>query len=703
MKNPDNNRLPGAVIAGAKIGALAFLTCGVLELWCFAVFPWFFAFERYKHFDAVYSLVLLALYSAVGALAGAICGSLLGSLPSLNSDPALRNRVVSALITTLLLLAMEAGSLNPADFNSTLRFLLSKLLLLGVVLAIVLSFRFRVLRPFAVPAIALSLYMAPLAIAEKLPFGHDDKFFRLGMMALTFVLVLSIGTFLHKLLARKARPLIPLAVFGLAGLAISAVLQPAALHQPVSFTSHPGPKPNVILIVMDTVRADHLSAYGYPQNTTPNLEKFQSQAATFLQAASTGDWTLPSHASMFTGYYAARHGARFNNGLPLPLVDKFDTLAEILSRKGFSTAAVISNAAVVNKSLGLHQGFQHFDQTWNSFVVGWSSELHYCLRATLAKLPNFFPANVVADCRPAPKINAAAFGLLDELKARNRPFFLTLNYMDAHTPYVTRPPFNARFGVNTYETNRLIYNELWADRWAKGEPLSQKRLHDMTSRYDAAITSLDAELGRLFDRLRQNDLFENSLIIVTSDHGEALGEKGHLRHGGMSVYENQVHIPLIVKRPHHGNAEVIRQPVSQVDILPTVMEVLGYEPPKDIDGRSLFDLQNVPDRLVFTESYPQPEVYKVGPKRFKVLHQGALAGNHKFIASSNGKRELYDLEADPREEHNLIAEDRELSSQLDQRLRDWRRATALTSTGAGGKLNQDALDRLKSLGYVGGK
>ncbi|MEJ7604833.1 MAG: sulfatase [Bryobacteraceae bacterium] len=560
------------------------------------------------------------------------------------------------------------------------------------------------------PALVLALYMGPLALSETLiNAGHNSRILRLAVLAAVISLVVLAGFAGKTIVERSSQRRLPklamslVILFALSGLALSGLLKPGAAWEAPLSTAHPGPKPNVILIVMDTVRADHLSVYGYGRKTSPNLETFAKSATVFTNATATADWTLPTHSSMFTGLYPKRHGAHFQDEHVVSLDQKFETLAERLSRKGFATSAIVANSPVVSKSFGLHQGFQHFDQSWNPFVVGWSSRLPNTLRGTVGRLRRFMPSPVFTDCRTADKVNAAVYKVIPELQAKERPFFLFLNYMEAHSPYPVPAPFDKFYGQSRPVRDFEPWYDFEEEVLAGKRSLTVAEKNEIAGWYDSALTALDSELNRLFEYLKSRDLFDGSLIVITADHGEALGARGLLEHGGLSLYRDQIHIPMIVKFPGQRAGSVDRNVVSQVDIVPSVLDVLGYGVPAGLEGRSLARATGGDDRLVFSISHPQPDVYKLNPKRFKVTHEAALSNDRKFITSTDGTRQLYDLSADAAEENNLAT--REISSlaSFETSMREWRKSATTNAEGTPAPISPEALERLKSLGYVQGK
>ena len=423
---------------------------------------------------------------------------------------------------------------------------------------------------------------------------------------------------------------------------------------PNSFSDHKN-TPNVILIVMDTVRADHLSLYDYKRDTTPNLIKFSEEATVFANVFSTGAMTLPSHASIFTGLYSRQHGTHndppdFPYGHPLD--DKFLTLAEILSSNGYLTSGIVSNYGFLNNEFGLHQGFQYLDFRFPLPFL--SKQLNFLLRNKVRKLliPFCSPDAFETVYRDAREINKEVFGSLDKLKHNGKQFFLFINYMDAHFPYIPPAPFDNLFPGKDEKFTAKRYESLYENVLKLKQKVTEKEYNHLVSQYDSEITYIDHNLGKLFSRLKELGLYDNSIIVITSDHGEIFGRRNLLQHG-LSVYQDQVSVPLIIRFSNSGTNTIVKENVSIVDIFPTILDELGYMYPSEISGISLKKLKSDNSREIITESYingGHPNWHQ----RFNRTEHAIISGPLKFINSTAGKRELYDLLNDPNEEKNRL-------------------------------------------------
>jgi arylsulfatase A-like enzyme len=461
-------------------------------------------------------------------------------------------------------------------------------------------------------------------------------------------------------------------------------------------------KPNVLLLTLDTVRADHLSLYGYNRNTTPHLAELAGAATVFSQATASGDMTITSHASILTGTYASWNGARphqSSSGNGAPISDKYPTMAEILSEHGYSTAAVVANSGFLTREWGFDRGFQFFDARGAVRMMPPRKEylLRYGARQVLHRVIDTADFDMMF--LRAGEINREAYGLLDRARSSGRPFFLFLNYMDAHSPYAPPAQFDELYpSEKDLSIPDTRYGELFDQLAAGRGQMSEKERQHYISQYDGGIAYMDAEIGRLIDGLKQRGLYQNTLLIIVSDHGEAFGERNLVGHG-LSVNEDQVNVPLIVKYPESDRGQRVEERVDHTDILPTVMEVTGITPPQFLQGFSLRGGVGNANRKLISESFPGSGLISLNSK-FNRIERAIYSGNFKYIDSTAGKRELYDVSADPDEAHNLCSVDAASCSRMQHDLEEWEKATPKT-VSHGKPLDPQTLDRLRSLGYVG--
>jgi arylsulfatase A-like enzyme len=313
----------------------------------------------------------------------------------------------------------------------------------------------------------------------------------------------------------------------------------------------PGP-PNVLLVTLDTTRAGHLGAYRYDRDTSPNLDRLALEGRVYERAYSTCSWTLPAHASLFTGRFPSSHGATHDPAGSLilaeevpdqspalranPLDASLTTLAERLTAAGYRTGAVVAGPWLL-RVFGLGRGFEHYDDAGADSSAG----------------------------RRAQDVSDAALAWIERHAAE--PFFLFLNYFDPHSPYQDPDGLDRMF-----EPRPGVPQAAGAER--------------LPERYDGEIRYMDLHLGRVLDRLRELELYDVSWIVVTGDHGEMLGE--HDLHGhGAGLWEQELRVPLIVKPPaDRADPGRSRQPVQIVDVMPLILDQLGLEIPDQVQGRA---------------------------------------------------------------------------------------------------------------------
>ncbi|MBV8847944.1 MAG: sulfatase [Bryobacterales bacterium] len=451
-------------------------------------------------------------------------------------------------------------------------------------------------------------------------------------------------------------------------------------------------KPNVLLITMDTVRADHVSTYGYERSTTPNLTAFAQGATLYSNALATADFTLPSHASIFTGLYPGWHGAVFAPpAYPLgrPLGANASTVADLLRSRGYWTGAVAANRAYLDAGMGTMKGFTELESFRPVRLADPGRPFYLRLGAErILSLMEDCSAYEMISLRAA-DVNRRAFTLIDR-QHPGAPFFLFLNYMDAHQPYVPPAPFDSMFPGKQRGFKSADFEPLKEAVLTGKHKLSAEERANLISQYDGGIAYTDAEIGKIIARLRETGLYDNTLIIVTSDHGEAFGEHNILEHAANSVYQDQLHVPLIVKYPGQSAGERSDAFVSQVDFMPTILEIAGVPTPAGVQGRSL--RSNEP-RVIFAEARPSPQ------NRPNNIRRAVFDGPTKLVVSQDATRELYNLAADPNEEHNLYDSANPVGKALEDRLSKWVAAMPKQDSKAG-KLDKSTVERLKSLGYV---
>lgn len=462
--------------------------------------------------------------------------------------------------------------------------------------------------------------------------------------------------------------------------------------------------PDILLVVLDTLRADHVSAYGYARKTTPNLDAFAEQATLFEHAYAASSYSLSSHASLFTGLLPSAHGAhavpceiasgdagRYDVSTDYPLENRADTLAELLSRAGYRTGGVAGNGAYLAGWTGLTQGFQYY--------VGPGRFGYYPLSLVLL---NAFPALAHAvserfgerlDRFDAEQITSVA---MRWLAARRRSSsFLFINYFDAHAPYAPPPPYDRRFPA--HQGSKQLNDQDVADAVNQGRRSLRSEERDfLVSRYDGEIAFVDAQLGRLLRWLEAEALLDGMLVIVTADHGEAFGEHQLLGHG-VGLYEDQIHVPLIVKLPHQREGVRLAQRASLLRTLKLIESVRRGE----TDAGSLQAQQSMPTSGILSELWMLPHLCHLARDRFPAPMRAVYQGNFKLIERlSPGPNELYDLQSDPTESRDLLRSDAAAAAIVEKSLLAAVPPFTSRAGGAPPPLNPEDLERLRALGYV---
>ena len=427
------------------------------------------------------------------------------------------------------------------------------------------------------------------------------------------------------------------------------------------------PEPaNLLLISLDTTRADRLSLYGHAKRTTPHLEELAGEGVKFAQAYSATATTGPSHATLFTSLHPYTHGL-LKNGIVLG--SRFETLAERLAAQGYSTHGVLGSYALSAK-LGFDQGFASWDE---DFEVETSS---YEQRAWGGnKLTGGFD-------RPADDTTRRALAWLRTLDEADRPFFLFVHYFDPHDPYA--PPERFR---------------------PEGEMTSLPA--QVRALYDGEIEFMDEQIGVLLHGLRTSDLADETLVVVMGDHGEGLLERdAHATHG-LHIYEEGVRVPLLMRLPGAIPAGTeIRAPFGAVDLLPTVLDLLAIDASDaQFQGTSIAESIRAgrePDAsrpVYLTRRRYDPDRKRPRPDAVGEQHAIRLGRWKYFETPEEGPPELYDLEADPRERRNVAKQNAETTRELSRLLRAWRDEQRHDDSEPS-EIPDDVRQKLEVMGYV---
>lgn len=407
--------------------------------------------------------------------------------------------------------------------------------------------------------------------------------------------------------------------------------------------------PNVLLIVLDTVRADHLSCYGYGRPTTPNIDAFAREGVRFENAIATSSWTPPTHASLMTGRYVYEH--KTDSQQPL-LTDQYATLAEVLSSQGYVSAGFSANTYWITSVSGFDRGFHHFEDYFGS-ITDMVARTIYGMEFRRRVLSRLKYRDKLGRKR-ASDVNSQFLSWIDDREGR--PFFVFLNYVDAHSPYLSPAPYHTLFMDQQQQVREKQISfepppsfngsKDTADLWIAG--------------YDGALNYLDAELGNLFNELRSRNLLDNTLVIITSDHGEAFGEHDKLFQHGHSLHRELIDVPLIVRFPQEvPSGLTISTPVSLRDVPATITSIVAPGSPSVFPGEPLTafwsaggsktDLEKEPILAEVSGREEVPDELPISDGWLKSL----TTKQWHFIIYESGQVELYDMKQDPKETRNL--------------------------------------------------
>jgi arylsulfatase A-like enzyme len=418
--------------------------------------------------------------------------------------------------------------------------------------------------------------------------------------------------------------------------------------------------PNVLLIVLDTVRADHMSAYGYDRPTTRRLDEYARRGVQFDRAVSTAPWTLPSHASLFTGRWHSELTANADRRLDASV----PVLAEFLREHGYVTGGFVGNTTNCNSFYGFDRGFIRYEDFADKAKVS-LVELANCseIGRRVLQLSGLAPRlglDPNVGRKDAPTINR---DVLSWLSGQNgAPFFAFVNYYDAHDPFILPDGVAPKYGPakRTAEQDRVL--RVWQHPDRRALPAAEAEL--IRDAYDDGIAYLDEQVGRLLDAMEARGLLENTIVIVTADHGENLGEHDLYSHG-RSLYEPEVHVPLLVFGPRSvPSGRRVGATASLRDVAATVADLVGLRDASPFPGRSLARHWRSDDSVAGSASDPVlSEVFirttpggepRLSPA-LRVPMRAVFLGDKKYIWYGDGIEELFDLTRDPAEMNNLAA------------------------------------------------
>lgn len=469
-------------------------------------------------------------------------------------------------------------------------------------------------------------------------------------------------------------------------------------------------RPNVVCVVLDSARAGNCSTYGYSRPTTPHLDRLAAEGAVYEEAISVGCWTLPVHASLFTGLYSLRHGVTISRHA---LSADVPTLAQQMTALGYRTAS-FSNNAYISDATGLTRGFEHVDDVWRvtnprgvslprlSERIKRLERRGPLLRPLVGLLRRAKRARTILKAWRSRKDSGASYTnqrIREWLRgsADDRPFFIFVNYMEAHEPYLPPYPYNRRFISGRFSPWRVVRTTGRRDEILSGE--GKRRDEDveiLRGMYDGTLRYADEKVAELTAILTEAGHLDSTFLAVTSDHGDAFGEHGHLGHR-LTLYEELLRVPLVVRYPPRIPAGTrVDRPVHIADLHPTILEIAGASAEQRAGG----------DFVSLTDAYEEERpliAENTGPKSIDGLVSRTLrAADDKLIWKANGQHELYDLGTDPGEQTNLLSRERTKARAMQERIEDWARSKEGQSVGSGeADYDDETLERLRGLGYVG--
>lgn len=449
---------------------------------------------------------------------------------------------------------------------------------------------------------------------------------------------------------------------------------------------------NIVLITIDTLRADHLSSYGYERETSPHIDTIAEKGFIFKNTIAPSSWTSPSMVSLFTSVYPISHGVVHGFVKDKKIVnqevfsDQLVTLTEMLQSQGYTTFGVASNLHLC-EDFGFARGFDYFK----------------CL-----------------SFHPAPSVNKTLDSWEEKIKQADK-FFLWLHYFDPHHYYRPRAPWITEYTSIELTQKLKLYKKPTKELWSLIPQFQEdpQTLSNLIALYDSEINFVDSHIEEV---IKKYDFDKDVLLVITSDHGEAFLDHGMIDHG-YSLYGETVNVPLIVKLPHQQKGKTVDQPVSLLDVMPTILTVLDIPYPEQIRGEPLLtqdgQVSVLPDRFLYSElEKGNRDMKAIFSKEWKYIHncKGVIEKFYdwvKYILMDEGRSKfsytgqaegLYNRKLDPQEQVNLIGDEGSLRGKLNEQLLHWINAAEryppsqieVTPT-------QEIQEKLKALGYISDK
>ena len=470
--------------------------------------------------------------------------------------------------------------------------------------------------------------------------------------------------------------------------------------------------PNIMILLLDTARAQSFSGYGYARPTSPHIDALAAESTVYEQAIAPGCWSLPSQVSLLTGMFPAKHGA---HELHLSYAHGYPILPEVLHDAGYHTLGVSPNSWMSDE-FGVTPGFERYLKLWQYRPAVPSSPVETSgVGAWLdRKLQRWYWRHIFPHRNCAQYVNRHIRTLITQTP---EPFFLYAIYWDMHLPYAARKRYTARWlpaGVPLSQARQVNRDPL---KYLAGQlPMSEEDFAVLQACYDGALASLDAEIGALVAWLRQRGILDRTLLIITSDHGENIGDHGFMSHA-YSLHDTLIHVPLIVRYPElFPPRQRVTQQVQLTDLFPTVLDVLGLDVPRvrqELQGVSL--LAPPPDtaeeRLAYAEMLgPHPSIASLNRRTGSPENTPRPAFDRalrclrtpatKVIWASDGHHALYDLRLDPQETTNLYTQAPQLAKEYLDLLDAGPLPGGAPPLSPAPPMDADMRQRLRDLGYL---
>jgi arylsulfatase A-like enzyme len=457
--------------------------------------------------------------------------------------------------------------------------------------------------------------------------------------------------------------------------------------------SAPPKQPNVLLITIDTLRADHVGVYGYPLDTTPTIDALAARGVRFADTTVPWPKTWPAMAAMITGKHPQTNGIRLRPRRPLPAENV--TLAEVLRDAGYATGAVVANVNL-GRTFGFDQGFDRFVESWAAEAKRLTGKARFRNAPGLVK--RFTNGRIVTD---------QGIAALDALGAgADKPFFLWLHYIDPHGPYVPPPAYASLFaGAHPPAPVPLEDLPSYQLQIDPATGLVSNDIGFYETQYDREIRSVDDQIGRLLAALDERGLTRDTLVVLTADHGESMDEnRYYLEHGNVPYQTNAAAPMIFVLDGRFAPGRVVDEPVGVIDVFATVLALTGTAPPPGVASANLvpaLDGDASPPPYVFMEAgkyEPFQLVARKGP--WKLVH---LRSPKDRAWLERAEFELYDLSNDPTEQTDVREEHPEVAAELEAALIAWQKSTPRYTGEARTDLEQldgRTQEMLRALGYL---